>query len=146
MRANKRLIEWLLYESGCSDYRISKETGFHQGNLSRLKNNDKSKIEAMSFKNAIKLSNFAELYLWQDLNGFRDVFVEYRYENEELEEDLYDVMLELMERGVSLQRFTFNRLAEEKSYDIEKALINTVEMLEKALTDVEEGKEPDLSE
>lgn len=56
----KKEIEYLLFESGISNYRISKETGISQPALNKYTNdaNGSSKIGNMSLDNAIKIYNY----------------------------------------------------------------------------------------
>lgn len=53
----KENIEKLLFESGESMYKISKETGIAQTTLSRFVRKE-SDIENMSLKNAMKLNEY----------------------------------------------------------------------------------------
>lgn len=56
MQEAKRAIEYLLFESNVSNYKISQETGISQPVLGKY-SNGKSDIENMTFGNAIKLYN-----------------------------------------------------------------------------------------
>lgn len=53
----KKAIEYILFESSVSKYRISKETGISQPLLTKY-SKGVSNIENMTFGNAIKLYNF----------------------------------------------------------------------------------------
>ncbi len=55
----KRNIEKLLFESGLTNYQISKATGIAQTTLSRFTRKE-SDIENMSLKNALKLNKYYE--------------------------------------------------------------------------------------
>lgn len=59
MLADSKLIEWLLYESGKSVYRIHKDSGVPQTTVHDLKKKVSS-IEKMSFKNANLLTEYAQ--------------------------------------------------------------------------------------
>lgn len=59
MKADKRKIEWLLYESGVTMYQISKNTEIDQATLSRI-NSGKTDIEKLPFYVASKLTNYAK--------------------------------------------------------------------------------------
>lgn len=57
MKADKEKIEWLL--ENATQYEIWKATGVTQSNLSDMKNG-RRKIENLTFRNASKLTDFAE--------------------------------------------------------------------------------------
>ena len=56
----------LLFESGLTNYQISKKTGIAQTTLSRFTRKE-SDIENMSLKNALKLNE-----LWEDMKVDKD--------------------------------------------------------------------------
>lgn len=57
MENMKKQIEWLLTESGVSNYRISKETGISEVMLGRY-SSGKIDVGRMSLDNAIKLHKY----------------------------------------------------------------------------------------
>ena len=57
MEANEQQIIWLL--ENVTQYRIAKETGISQGNISQLKHG-KIKIENLAFKTASALTELAK--------------------------------------------------------------------------------------
>ena len=57
MKADKEKSEWLL--ENATQYEIWKATGVTQSNLSDMKNG-RRKIENLTFRNASKLTDFAE--------------------------------------------------------------------------------------
>lgn len=57
MEANKQQIIWLL--ENATQYRIAKETGISQGDLSKLKNG-KIKLDNLTFKTASTLTELAK--------------------------------------------------------------------------------------
>lgn len=58
MKADKQLIEWLLYNSEETIYSIEKNSKVAKSTISDLRSR-KSNIERMSFKNASLLSDYA---------------------------------------------------------------------------------------
>lgn len=59
MKADSKLIEWLLFECEESIYKIVKESGVPKSTISDLRNKVTS-IELMSFKNANLLTKYAK--------------------------------------------------------------------------------------
>lgn len=59
MKADLKLITWLLNESGVSMYAVSKATGIAQTTLSDLMTG-KTSIERMTLGHAITLTEYAE--------------------------------------------------------------------------------------
>lgn len=57
MEKMKKQIEWLLTESGISNYKISKETGISEVMLGRY-SSGKVEVGRMSLDNAIRLYDF----------------------------------------------------------------------------------------
>jgi len=77
MKADSKLITWLLEQSNVSRYRISEDTGITEMTLSRLVNGV-SKMENITFGTAAKLTEYAEKIqdeirglntLWYNDNG-----------------------------------------------------------------------------
>ena len=65
LKADESKIKWLIFESGVSMYSVSKNTGIPQSTLSDLKK-EKTDIEKMLFKNAAKLTEYAEKLLQEN--------------------------------------------------------------------------------
>lgn len=58
MMADYELIQWLIFDSGVSNYKISKETGVTEQLLGHYKNGKKD-IRNMTLDTAIKLTEYA---------------------------------------------------------------------------------------
>lgn len=59
LKADSGLIQWLLFESGITRYKISKDTGVPDNTLADLATG-KTKLERMKFLTAVKLTEYAE--------------------------------------------------------------------------------------
>lgn len=59
LKADEELIKWLLFDSGITRYRISKDTGIPSNTLSDLATG-KSKLESIKFVTAAKITEYAE--------------------------------------------------------------------------------------
>lgn len=57
--ADIRLIEWLLYKSGVSNYQISKKSKIGESTLSRITSGETS-LHSVRFQTAIKLTEYAK--------------------------------------------------------------------------------------
>lgn len=59
LTADSEMIQWLLFESGITRYKISKDTGVPDNTLADLATG-KTKLERMKFLTAAKLTEYAD--------------------------------------------------------------------------------------
>lgn len=64
-KADSELIDWLIWDSGISRYRISKETHVSESTLSRITNGD-TPLHLVGFGTASRLTEYAKKLKQQD--------------------------------------------------------------------------------